>query len=309
MKSRRLTLVAAAAIALVLLARMTSYTVHDTEVAVVLTFGEPTREDAEPGLGLKWPAPIQTVRTFDRRLRVLKAPLEEMTTRDQRAILVGTFLLWRVSSAKTFLERVGEPAAAERLLRTSLRNHQAAAIGAVEFGQLVSADPSQLALSAVEERILAGVRADVRAHGVEIAAAGVRRLGLPKAATEAVFARMAADRRKLATETLERGRREAALIETEAERRRDELLAAARVEARELLTQAEEDARPHLQALSADPDLAVFLEKLDALEQLLERKEGRPAPTLVLDTDDPPFDLLRPEATAPSEPAAPGERR
>ncbi len=307
MKNNRLTLVVATAVAVVLLLRMTVYTVRDTEVAVVLTFGKPTRENAEQGLGLKWPAPIQTVRTFDRRLRVLKAPFEELITRDDRAVLVGTFLLWRVASAKTFLERVGDPAAGERLLVKLLRNHQAAAIGGVELGQLVAADREQLAFEAVEGRILAGVQAEASELGIEVTRAGIRRLGLPEQATVAVFERMEEDRRKRATEILERGRREAERIKTEAQQRRDELLTRARAAAREILTQAEDEARPHYEVMASDPDLAIWLKKHDALKRLLEKKQGQPGATLIFDTDDMPFDLLRPRGEAASATKDAGE--
>jgi len=62
---------------------------------------------------------------FDARLRVLRTPLEETVTKDGRAILVGSFVLWRVGAAGTFLEKLGEldferaryPEARERAVR------------------------------------------------------------------------------------------------------------------------------------------------------------------------------------------------
>ena len=84
--------VAAIAVAGMLLIRMVVFTVEDSESAVLLTFGKPggeagaAEDESEAGFRLKWPWPIQDVKVFDTRLRVLESPLEEMNTVDGQAI-------------------------------------------------------------------------------------------------------------------------------------------------------------------------------------------------------------------------------
>ncbi|RMG18582.1 MAG: hypothetical protein D6731_01735 [Planctomycetota bacterium] len=313
---RRALLLVAGLLAAVLCLQMVVFTVQDTQTAVVLTFGKPTAEQQEAGLGFKWPWPIQEVKPFDARLRVLSSPLEEMITKDGRAVLVGSFALWRVRSAKTFLETFkGETEAetvadAERFLVRRLRNHQTAVVSSYPFAALVSAERADLKYEEVERRILAGLAADAASAGVEVRTVGIRRLTLPKSATEAVFERMRADRKLLATKIRREGQEKADAIRRRAEEERARLLLEAERDARDLLAEADRKAGPAYRAMAADPELAVFLKKLEALEKLLTPRPGKPGPTLVLDTDQPPFDLLRGPARSPGAGGTkPGEKR
>lgn len=293
MRQNRVTLAVAAAVVLVLILRMVTYQVRDTEVACVLTFGKPTTDRLEAGPGLKWPWPVQEVRYFDARLRVLKAPLEEMTTRDGRAILVGSFVLWRVSSAQRFIERRrGDVAEAAGSLEKLLRSAQSKTVSEYPFGALVSTDPAQLKYVELEGRILAALKAEVDGTGVEVERVGIRRLGLPKEATEAVFERMRKEREARAAQLRAAGEAEAGKVRAEADQERDTLLGAAEADARRALGEAEREAEAHYKRLAEDPELAIFLKKLEALKELVSKRT-----TLVLDTSQPPFDLL--EGTAP----------
>jgi len=128
---------------------------------------------------------------------------------------------------------------------------------------------------------------------------GIRRLTLPKAATEAVFERMRADRKRLATRIRREGKEKADAIRRQAEEERSRLLVAAEKDARELLAQADRDASPAYTTMSTDPELAIFLKKLETLEKLLKPRPGQPGPTLVMDSSQQPFDLLRQKETKP----------
>ena len=284
----RLTVVVTALIVVILLLQMTVYTVRDSQVAVLLTFGKPTSQRHEAGLSVKWPWPIQEVKHFDARLQVLRSPLEEIITRDGHPVLVGTFALWKISSAKVFQEKFKTSADAQRFLLRRLRNHQLAAIGVTEFGALVSTNRERLRYKQVEERIRAGLAGDADAAGISVAMVGIRRLSLPERATEAVFERMKADRRKLATTIAQQGREQADAIRRRAEEQRSHLLVDAKKQARALLVDADRKSAPHYAAMAKDPELAVFLTKLEALDKLL-----RGSPTVIFDTRQPPFDLLQ----------------
>jgi modulator of FtsH protease HflC len=285
--SNRLTLVVAAAVVLVLVARMMVYQVRDSEVAVLLTFGRAAEEDTSPGPHLKWPWPMQEVKVYDARLRVLRAPLEEVATRDSRAVLVGSFLTWRISSARTFLRVVGDPAAAEDKLIKSLRTHQAIALARVNFGELVSADPQRLRYEEVEAAILAGVQADSAKLGVEVAFAGIRRLALPEGATDAVFRRMRQARETQAATIRSDAQLEADRLRNEAEQGRRRAIDQARNQAKGLLSAAEDQVIEAYRTLAEDAELAVFLQNLEALRALLRQRT-----TLVLDPEQAPIHLL-----------------
>lgn len=286
---RRLTLTVAIAVVIVLILRMTLFTVQDHEAAVVLTFGKPTREQTTPGASAKAPWPIQRVRTVDKRLRVLKGPLEEVATEDGRAVVVGTFVLWRIASPQMFLEKLGDVGKATQRLETILHTHQAAAISSTPFEGLISVDRSKLRYRQVEAALKAALQGEAEGLGLEVEMVGIRRLGLPKTATESVFERMRKDRERLAGAILERGRRTADTIRHKAQAERNDRLTVAQVEARNILSKAEAKARPHIQRMAADPSLALHLKKVEALKKILAEQST----TLVFTPQNSPFDLLR----------------
>lgn len=291
MKGNRIALVATAVIALVLCLKMCLFTVQSNEVAVVMTFGKPTGEDATEGAHFKWPWPIQQVRSFDKRLQVLEGPVEEIGTADRRQILIGTFALWRIDSGRKFLEEV-DPAEVEHKLLRFLRSHQSAAIGQTTFAQLISAEQSQaLRHEAIEKQIQAGMQAEVEAMGIKIEMVGIRRLGLPELVTKAVFERMREERNALASSIREKGKREAEAIKQAARTESRNRTLAARTEARGTLAAADRDAAVHIRKLGAEPELAVFLKKVEALKRIL----ADPDTTMIFGPGDLPFDLLRSE--------------
>lgn len=294
MQKNRLTLAVTVAVIVVLLVRLVTYQVRDDQVAVVLTFGRVSDDLPEPGPGLKWPWPIQQVRYFDARLRVLKTPLRQVTTSDQRSVLVGAFALWRVTSARQLLEASrGDEARVAGDVESRLDTTLGTIVSRYPFSALVSTDPEQLRFEQLEEEVRAAVSDALAGRGVSIEVVGLRRLALPKAATEAVFDRMQKEREARAAELRAQGEAEAGRIRAAAEQERDTLLGAAEADARRLQGEAEREAEAHYKRLAEDPELAILLKKLEAMKALLGSRT-----TLVLDTNQPPFDLLRPRGDA-----------
>ena len=74
MKRNLPSIVTGLALVVILGLYMTTYQVRFTEVAVLKTFGEAQKDEVklEPGLYPKWPWPIQEVRIYDKRTRVLR---------------------------------------------------------------------------------------------------------------------------------------------------------------------------------------------------------------------------------------------
>lgn len=293
MNQNRVTLLVAGVLATVLLLRLVIYEVQEGETAVVLTFGKPTGGAEAPGPALKLPWPIQQVSRYDARLRVLQTPLEQTFTEDQQTVLVGSFLLWRVASAREFVGGLRDVATAEGKLLSALRSAQKNAIARRKFQELVNADPAQLRYAEAEAEMLAALQQhpDVKGQGVEVKLVGIRRLGLPEKVTGAVFDRMREERQALAAKVLAEGRAEAGRIRAEAEGRRSALLSQAQADARRTLAAAEQEIASHYAVFEQAPELAVFLKKVEALRALLDQRT-----TVVLDSTQPPFDLLRAEA-------------
>lgn len=275
--------------------------VHEGEAVVRTTFGRPDAKALDqPGLYFRAPWPVQAAHRMDLRRQTLEGPLEQSLTRDGRTVVTSLFAGWRIADPVQFLLRVGSPEAAERNLAGLLANARNSILGEYPFSALVNTDAKAMQFDQIEQRILELARAEARkSYGIELAQVGIRRLGLPESITERVFSRMRAERKAIAEGYRAAGAREATQIRADADRKREELLAGADAEARRLRAQGEADAAAAYTAFAADPEFALFLRKLDVLEQVLGERA-----TVVLGSDTEPFDLL---AAPPRPPATPAQ--
>ena len=72
------------------------FTVHQTQQALVLQFGNPVRIVQEPGLNLKLPF-IQQVDYFEKRVLDFDAPSVELVLGDQKRLVVDAFARYRIT--------------------------------------------------------------------------------------------------------------------------------------------------------------------------------------------------------------------
>lgn len=265
------------------------FIVREGEVAVVTQLGRPVSALTEAGLYRRWPWPIQRVYRYDHRLRTLQGSFEEALTADGKNILLSLYAGWRVADPIRFLERVGGVEQAEANLDGLLRTFKNSAVGQYRFSQLVNTDASLLRGEELEQRVLDQAKPQaLDRYGVELQFVGIRRLGLPEAITQSVFERMRAERQALTDRYRSEGEGEAIRIRAGADSARDQVLARAEADARRSRAAGEAEAAAQFKVFEKSPELALFLRKLDALEETLKSKS-----TVVLSSDTQPFDLLR----------------
>src|SRR5882762_2394906 len=113
-------------IGIIVILLLFTFQVRKSEVAVVTTFGRPTRPITEPGLKGKLPWPIQKVYKFDRRVQNFEDRLTEGLTRDNFNLLTSTYVGWKITDPTAFLPKFvgsGEPISeAEKVLERLLGN-------------------------------------------------------------------------------------------------------------------------------------------------------------------------------------------
>lgn len=295
MKRNPVTLATGALVVLIFAALLFAFQVRQTEVVIVTTLGRYARSIEAPGLYFRWPWPIQNVHRFDNRIRNLEKKYEQTTTADGRIIVIDVFLGWRVKDPRKFLELFGDNlAAAERNLEIQLRTAKNNTVGSHPLADFISVDPQSLRFDQIEAEMLREIRAATANFGVEIVLLGIKQIGLPESITSKVFDRMKAERERLVKQFQGEGERESIRIRSDADLQRERILAEAEGKARQILGEAEARAAAQLKTFEQNPELAVFLLKLDALEQSLRERA-----TLVLDPRTPPFDLLQNAVTTP----------
>ncbi len=268
---------------------LVTYQVRETESVFITRFGKPVRETTEPGLGWKWPTPIEQVHRFDSRMRVLESNrLSETPTRGSTPIIVNTYIVWRVAEPLRFLTAVKTVANAESKLRDQINDTQNRIIGQHLFGDFVNSDPNRVILDKIETDMLTDLRGPARRdYGVEIKALGIKQLKISEDVTKSVFDRMSADRKRRTDTTISQGQAEADKIKAEANNKRDVLLAAANARGKAIRGQGDAEAAKYYEMLEQAPELAIFLRNLEALLTLKERT------TIVIPADAEPFKYLK----------------
>jgi membrane protease subunit HflC len=266
-----------------------SFQVRETESALVTTFGKPSQQITSPGWYFKWPPPIQRLYKFDSRMRVLEAELGETTTRGAVPIIVNSYVVWRIDEPLTFFNAVGSVWEAENKLRSQINNTQNTVIGRHSFSEFVNSDRDRIRFEQIEREMLDDLAGPVREHyGIAVNAMGIKQLKVSADVSEDVFERMRAERNRRTEATIAQGNAEAARIRTEADSKKTELLAAAEARAKAVRGRGDAEAARYYKLLEADPDLAMFLRDIEALQKILKDRT-----TVVLSTDSEPFKLLR----------------
>jgi membrane protease subunit HflC len=292
MKRNLLTLIIGAVLILIFALLLFTFQVRKSEVAVVTTFGKPTRPVVEPSLYLKWPWPIQKVYKFDQRIQTFEDKFREGFTADNNTLLTAVYVGWRITDPKTFFPKFadGSVAAAERMLEGLLSHAKGAVVGKHSLSDFVNADEKQLKFDAVEAEIKALVESQLRTNdcGIKVEFLGIKRLGLPESVTQTVFDRMTSERKVLADRYQYEGEAEAQKIRSAAERQAADKLSEADSQAIRIRGLGEEEATRLLPAFEQNPALANFEFRLKALEQSLKEKA-----TLIFDERTPPFDLFQ----------------
>lgn len=299
MKRNPVTITIGTLLLLIFVSLLFLFQVRQTEVAVVTTFGRFSHQ-AGPGAHFRLPWPIQSVHHFDQRVHNFESKLEQILTADENNLLIQAYVGWNISDARVFLERFGgDPRKAEENLGGLIRNAYSGVVGRHPFTHFISTDERQLKFVEIEREMQARVQADCRAvtNGLNIQFFGIKRLGLPESVTQLVFETMRSGRDKLASVIESDGQRQATEIRERAKAEGTKLLAEAEAQATRILSEGEKQTAQSFEVFKQEPELAVFLLKLKALEQFLQERA-----TLILDDKISPLDVLKSQQ-------APGDRK
>ncbi len=266
-----------------------AFQVRETELALVTTFGKPTRQITKPGLYFKWPPPVEFVQKFDSRLRILEAELGETTTKGAVPVIVNTFVVWRIAEPLVFFNAVGNVTEAEAKLRSQISDTQNKVIGRHFFSEFVNSDQEKIKFEQIEAEMLSELQAATKGlYGIEVASAGIKQLKVSEDVSKDVFERMRKERERQTEATISEGTAAAKKIKTDADSMQTELLAAADARAKAIRAQGDAEAASYYKMLEEDPQLAMFLRDIEALKKILEKRS-----TLVIGADAEPFKMLK----------------
>jgi len=259
------------------------FTVHQTEIALVLQFGKPVRVIEQPGLQVK--LPYQNVVIYDRRLLDLEPPAEEVIGADQKRLVVDTYARFKITNPLQFYQSVGTEAIADARLSAIISATLRRIIGNAELQAVVSSQRADIMRQTRD-----AVNTEAKGFGIDVVDVRLRRVDLPEENAEAIYARMKAERQREAAQYRAEGAQQGVQIRADADRQRVEILADAQRQSQILRGEGDaQSIKVYADAYGKDPNFFAFYRSLQAYRDSLSGQ----GTTLVLSPDDEFFKYLK----------------
>ena len=260
------------------------FTVDEREQAIIVQLGKHVRTIQKPGLYFKLPL-VQNVLRFEDRILEYDASAAKIITADKKHLMVDNYARWKIIDPLKFYETVrNEFGAQARLddivfseIREELARHTLTEVVSVRREMLMDKVAEQCDQKA-------------REYGIQIIDVRIKRADLPKEVTHSVYARMKAERNRIAKKYRSEGEEEAVKIRAKADRERTILLAESYRKAEILRGAGDAQAiKIYARAFGKDPEFYAFLRTLEVYKKSLA--EGT---TIILSSDSELFRYLSP---------------
>jgi membrane protease subunit HflC len=294
--------------------------VDETEQVVLTAFGEPVG-DAITEPGLTFVLPWYKQRRFSKRLLRWDGHRSQIPTKDKRFIWVDTAARWKILDPLKFLQSVSTYAGAQTRLDDVIDSVVRQTLSEAKLIEAVRSEsaarlPTMSTQTYAELQIERGrillqnkmtersTKITEREYGIQIADVRLKRINYIDEVRANIFARMVAERKKVAEQYRSQGQGRAAEILGKMERELKEIRSEAFRKAREIEGRADaEAARIFAEAYSADPEFYAFIESLDAYQKSIGRKKDQRV-RFVLGTDAAFLRYLGDGPTLPAKSAA-----
>ncbi|MGM0599481.1 MAG: protease modulator HflC [Candidatus Rifleibacteriota bacterium] len=257
--------------------------------AVVTKFGKPQENLYEAGPHFIWPWPVGKAYIFDARSRVHNTRFTQTLTKDKKAVILRTYIVWKIKDPLVFLQSVATAENAERKLDSLVSSSKNNVLGNYELANLASTNADKLKLKEIENKIHASIAQSASKNfGIEISELGIKRLAYPENNVEAIFTQMRAERNQFASKYRAEGRMKASIIVSETDLEVARLKADARRKASEIKGKADREATEILAEAHKEADeFYRFSKSLEAIEKISGQNS-----LFILRSDQPPFSTL-----------------
>ena len=260
-----------------------AFTVHQTNQAIVLQFGNP--KNAYPDPGLHWKLPfIQNVLFYEKRVLNLDPPVESIILSDQKRILVDAFARYRIKDPLLFFQRVKTEAGVRQRLGPIVNASLRSVLGNATLASVLSEERDTI-MSEIQE----SVNREAGRFGIELVDVRIGRADFPDQISQAVYGRMKSERDREAAEFRAQGFEQSQRIRAGADREATVILAEAKREA-EIARGAGEATRTRVlnDAFGQDEDFFNFYRSMQAYEAALTSESTY----MVLSPDSEFFDFF-----------------
>jgi membrane protease subunit HflC len=265
------------------------YTIDQTQQVVITQFGEPIGDPiTEPGLHVKIPF-IQKVNYFEKRILAWDGLPTQVPTKDKRYIWVDTTARWRIVDPLKFLQTVGgERTALGRLddiidsaTRNQITGHLLYELVRDSGREFVETEVSleieeeigvvQYGREKISRGILEEAALLVPQFGIELVDVRIKRLNYVERVREGVYARMIAERERVAEQYRSEGEGVRAEIEGRRAKELQRITSEAYRTAQEIKGKADAEAtKVYADAYNKGPEFYSFLRTLEIYEDTMD---------------------------------------
>lgn len=253
-----------------------TFTVHQTQTALVLQLGNPVRAIFEPGLHFKLPF-IQNVEYYDKRILDLDPPIQTVILSDRKRIDVDSFARYRIVDPLEFKKKAVTIDNFRSVFGGRLNSAVRAEVGKVGLSDMVSAKRDDVMLE-----ITNLLKAQEDEFGIEVVDVRIGRTDLPEDISNDVYNRMRSEREREASLLRAEGDELKQRIVADADRQMTIIIAEATRQA-EILRGAGDAERNRIlgDAYGVDPEFFAFYLSMEAYRSAL----GDDNTTMVLSPD------------------------
>ena len=278
-----------------------AYRITEVNQAIITQFGEPVGSPVtEPGLHFKIPF-IQTANMFEKRFLEWDGFPNQVPTRDRRFIWVDTYARWRITDPLLFFQRLRDERGAQSRLDDILDGETRNAVARHDLIEIVRTsnrvpvdttvvgeeseaeelEPITTGRDQITREILEAATASVAELGIELLDLRFKRINYIADVQQDVFARMIAERQRIAEEFRSEGQGESARIQGERERDLAQIQSEAYRTAEELRGTADAEATAiYAEAYGRDAAFYAFTKSLETYERTMG-----PSTVFILGTD------------------------
>ena len=264
------------------------FSVDETQLAIVTRFGDVKQSITTPGLHTKTPF-VDTVTYFEKRRTLFDAPPDALITADKKRLVIDAYAIGRIVDPLLFRQTV------QTAQRAVTRGND---IVASELRRQIANDDQIDIIRNNRESIMEQVRDAVspklNEFGIETVDVRVKRADFPNEIATAVYARMQAERKRIADAERAEGAKQDLEIRSNVDRQATIIRAEAERDANILRGEGEAEAVSIFAgALEQDPEFYRFQRTLEAYRNFLTENA-----TVVLPADSDLFAFLQ-SPTAP----------
>jgi membrane protease subunit HflC len=275
-----------AAIAVIVLLALCTFSVRQTDLAIKFRFGEIVRSDYEPGLHFMVPL-INNVRKFEKRIITRNYPAEQFLTSEGKILRIDFYVKWQISDVNAYYQATagGDEEVAASRLGEIVKDGIKGVIAKRTIQQVVAAERSEFITE-----LLSVAGATTKQLGLRLIDVRVKKIDLPEEVSDSVYNRMRQDFARQAAQLRAEGSGASEQLRSEADRQRTEVLANAYRDAEVIRGEGDSKAAEiFAKAYGRNAEFYAFYRSLEAYRTAI----GKDDDVLVISPDSDFFKYLK----------------